>query len=245
MTYIPGQFGNYGQLVTLDTRYKVKIRDDLRRLLPARSYSSLVEFGCADGTNLKYFAAELNIEIANRVGVDVCKSIQEVYDGMEFHHSTVEQFLEFEERGFDVVLLSDVLEHLYNPWRILEKTKKIMTKGGVLLLSVPNIENLNYLAAVANGNFFYASTGLMDETHIRFFSMATLEKYLCNLGFVIFSKGFRPDLSLARMRSEVEGSLLGTKVVTVPIGQASVHISKENINEKFGQQALICVTNAQ
>lgn len=57
-----GQFDQYGKLIHLKEKYVVKQRQDLLALLPFnRTYKSIIEFGCADGTNLNYFAEKLNI----------------------------------------------------------------------------------------------------------------------------------------------------------------------------------------
>ena len=164
-----GQFSGYGQPISTQSRYTVKRRSDLLSLLPPKQFKSILEFGCADGSNLVYFAENLKIEAAEIFGVDICKSTAWESAGFNFHHQTLESFAQATTRTFDLILLSDVLEHIYNPWQALHQIKAILARGGTLLISVPNLENLNYLNFAASGNFFYTPTGLMDETHIRFF----------------------------------------------------------------------------
>lgn len=240
MTFTPGHFGEYGELLSTESRYHVKQRDDLLRLLPSQKFNSILEFGCANGTNLTYFGEELKVDGKMLVGVDISRSTQENYSSIEFHHASVESFLNQNSREFDLVLLSDVLEHIYNPWRVLEGIKKAMTANGVLLLSVPNIENINYIGAVSNGDFFYTATGLMDETHIRFFSFGTISSYLSGLGYAITNFGFRPDFSLAGLRQQIERGLAVNQNVTINLGHANVIVDKANIDRKFGQQVLVC-----
>jgi hypothetical protein len=107
------------------------------------------------------------------------------------------------------------------------------------------LENLNYLKAVANGDFLYTSTGLLDETHIRFFSTATICEYLLNMGYIILNAGYRPDFSLSGLRQQVEAGLMHNHFVSVSLGQVSVTVDKKNINQKFGQQILIAASNAK
>ena len=61
---------------------------------------------------------------------------------------------------------------------MLTQLKSKLATKGCILISVPNLQNLNYLNAVNSGEFNYTSSGLFDETHVRFFSLKTLSNYL-------------------------------------------------------------------
>lgn len=124
--------------------------------------------GCDNGANLVFFARKLGIRLENVLGVDICAEEQGV-SSINILHSSLENYLKSENRCFDIILLSDVLEHIYNPWKVLSEIKSRLSPDGVLLISVPNIENIRCLELVASGRFYYTETGLTDETHIRFF----------------------------------------------------------------------------
>jgi SAM-dependent methyltransferase len=238
----PGAFENYGNLVTTLSNYNTKERFDLISLLPKYDFESVIEFGCGDGANLSFFAKELNTKLA--VGVDVCNSQKSTGKNFTFHHKTVEDFLESNQQVFDVIILSDVLEHLYNPWTALSNLKRILSKNGFMLISVPNIENITLADKFFSGNFFYERTGLMDQTHIRFFSTKTLTKYLEISGFKVHASGYRPDSSLAKLRSEALSGLDKFDQISLNLENASIKVSASNIENKFGQQVLVAACHA-
>jgi len=70
----------------------------------------------------------------------------------------------------DAIIAADVLEHLYNPWQALQRLRPLLAPGGALYISLPNVRNLNVLAGLANGQWQYAAAGVLDITHIRFFT---------------------------------------------------------------------------
>ncbi len=86
--------------------------------------------------------------------------------------------------GFDVILAADILEHLVNPWRCLERLPALLRPGGYLVISVPNVAHNNLLAALLQGRFPYQAKGLLDFTHLRFFTRVDLEEMLLSCGFL-------------------------------------------------------------
>lgn len=241
---VNGNFADYGQTFSIEGRYTVKERVDLFSLLPVgASYRSILEVGCADGTNLQYFAKCLNVPIEQCVGLDICDSPTKSNKGIHFIHSPIESYILSCPRKFDLILLSDVLEHLYNPWKVLSGIKDLLNPFGHLLISVPNLQNLNYLNAVNSGDFFYQKTGLFDETHIRFFSEKVLKKYLLDAGFSLVNKGWRPDQSLQVIENDIRRALNEMEFVNFKIGNLIIEISKLSIDGYFGQQVLMCATH--
>ena len=239
-----GNFADYGQTFGIEGRYTVKERLDLFSLLPVGvSYSSILEVGCADGTNLQYFAKCLNVPIEECVGLDICDSNVQSYRGINFIHSPIESYILNCPRKFDLILLSDVLEHLYNPWKVLAGIKDLLSPYGHLLISVPNLQNLNYLNAVNSGEFFYQKTGLFDETHIRFFSEKVLRKYLIDAGFSLVNEGWRPDLSLSVLENDIRRALNEIETINLELNNLTIEISKSSVNRYFGQQVLMCATH--
>jgi 2-polyprenyl-3-methyl-5-hydroxy-6-metoxy-1,4-benzoquinol methylase len=239
-----GEIADYGQLISLEGKYKVKQRQDLLDLLPKnRDFKSIIEFGCADGTNLIYFSEKLNIKLREISGVDICSSIDNHYQEFNFYHQSAEDFLENNNNFFDLILLSDVLEHIYNPWKMLNKIKSRLNPNGCILISLPNLQNLNYLKAVNSGEFNYAASGLFDETHIRFFSLKSLKYYLEELDYKIISTSFRPDYSLSEIRKAALVEIRESKNYNFCISNLSIKIDESNLDLYVGQQVLICAAN--
>lgn len=81
------------------------------------------------------------------------------------------------------VLLLDVLEHLYDPWRALQRIRGWVASGTRVIASVPNIRNLATLSAIAGGRFDYEPNGVLDITHVRFFTRSTLRDLFEQTGF--------------------------------------------------------------
>jgi 2-polyprenyl-3-methyl-5-hydroxy-6-metoxy-1,4-benzoquinol methylase len=76
----------------------------------------------------------------------------------------------FEEKIFDIIILADVLEHLIDPTRTIEKLIPSLKKGGSFYISLPNIRNIKALYKIVfKGSFEYADSGIFDRTHLRFY----------------------------------------------------------------------------
>jgi 2-polyprenyl-3-methyl-5-hydroxy-6-metoxy-1,4-benzoquinol methylase len=79
---------------------------------------------------------------------------------------------------FDVIIFSHVLEHLRNPELVLEKFSRLLRPGGAVLIAVPNTLSWRMRWRFLRGDFEYRSEGALDETHLRFFTYLTADKYL-------------------------------------------------------------------
>ncbi len=84
---------------------------------------------------------------------------------------------------FDVVVCADLLEHLPEPERLLERISTWLAPGGTLLVSLPNVANFAVRAALLGGRFRYAERGILDRTHLRFFTRSTGKELLEQAGF--------------------------------------------------------------
>lgn len=99
---------------------------------------------------------------------------------------------------FDVILAADVLEHLRDPQKCLISLRKYLKPDGYFVLSVPNIAHSGIVAELLNEDFRYRKTGLLDSTHLRFWSVKGVERLLADSGYVIDSlemTRFDPALS--------------------------------------------------
>ncbi|WP_343736628.1 class I SAM-dependent methyltransferase [Acidovorax sp.] len=87
-------------------------------------------------------------------------------------------------RRFDAVLACDVLEHLRHPERVLEALRQCLEPQGRLIISVPNIAYGGVIAGLVQGVFDYSPTGLLDHSHLRFFTRRSLERLLWQTGWL-------------------------------------------------------------
>ena len=86
---------------------------------------------------------------------------------------------------FDVVVAADVLEHLKYPAAALRGVKNFLKPEGYVVVSLPNVAHLSIRLAILAGRFPYAETGLLDRTHLRFFTRESAEKLFDDAGFAI------------------------------------------------------------
>lgn len=90
----------------------------------------------------------------------------------------------FGDDRFDVILCADVLEHLRDPWRVLREACGYLKPGGRVVISVPNAAFHGILAEMCNAKFGYRKLGLLDQTHLRFFTRRELELLVLTAGMV-------------------------------------------------------------
>ncbi len=86
---------------------------------------------------------------------------------------------------FDVIVAGDILEHLPRPERLLALLAPLLARGGVLMLSLPNVANVTVRAALLFGRLPYAERGILDRTHLRFYTRASARALIAGAGFQI------------------------------------------------------------
>ncbi|HKF41912.1 MAG TPA: class I SAM-dependent methyltransferase [Thermoanaerobaculia bacterium] len=91
---------------------------------------------------------------------------------------------------FDVVVCADVLEHFARPDELLQRIRGWLKPAGILLTSIPNIANVSMRLSLLAGQFNYAERGLLDRTHLTFFTRRTAKELLRRQGFRI--RGVEP-----------------------------------------------------
>lgn len=87
--------------------------------------------------------------------------------------------------SYDVVLMLDVLEHLVDPTVVLRRLRDVLRPGGVGLVSLPNVAHWSVRKELALGRFTYTPSGLLDATHLRFFTMSTGAELMAVAGWNI------------------------------------------------------------
>jgi SAM-dependent methyltransferase len=155
----------------------------LLHAVPA-SAKRIVEIGCGDGNlgaALKKLDAERvvwGIECDRQAAINASKRLDHV-----FALDIQDEGPSLEPNSIDCVLFGDVLEHLVSPEDVLRRARPWLAPGGVVLASVPNIQHHSVIADLLRSDFQYAETGLLDATHLRFFTYSTLIKLFLDAGF--------------------------------------------------------------
>jgi methionine biosynthesis protein MetW len=99
-------------------------------------------------------------------------------------------------RTFDRVILADVLEHLVDPGQLLSQVLSVLRPGGAVLVSIPNITHVDVQLMLAQGEWRYAPAGILDQTHLRFFTAHSFSELALKHGFEVTSceEVHRPSL---------------------------------------------------
>ncbi len=90
--------------------------------------------------------------------------------------------------GFDVIIAGDVIEHLPRPGQTLREIEQLLSRGGQVILSVPNFGHWYPRTRVLFGAFGYDRRGILDDTHLRFFTRRTLRRLVIRAGFDILEQ---------------------------------------------------------
>jgi SAM-dependent methyltransferase len=85
--------------------------------------------------------------------------------------------------SLDCVVYGDVLEHLVDPEQVLRRHKRFLKPSGLVVCSIPNVQHHSILTALLTSDFQYTTAGLLDATHLRFFTYSTLTKLFLDAGF--------------------------------------------------------------
>lgn len=148
------------------------VREDIINCLPKKNAQKILEVGAGGGDTLcRIKELGLAKEVVGFELVEIANSNQRRSEIDNFIFGNIENDeLPFEENYFDVIICGDVLEHLIDPWSVLEKLNKYLKYDGVAIISLPNIRHFSALKRIfINASFRYEDKGLFDKTHFRFF----------------------------------------------------------------------------
>lgn len=149
-----------------------------------KAQGEILEFGPATGYYTRYLAEE------KKAVVDIVELDQKYADTARVYArdcvaGDIENYKwleKFENRRYDNIIFADVLEHLRNPWQVLEKTGQLLKEQGSIIISLPNIAHNAVLVTLYNNDFSYRDFGVLDKTHLRFFTEKTAIKMIENAG---------------------------------------------------------------
>jgi len=132
--------------------------------------------------------------------------------------------IDFAEAGvdpgsIDTVILADVLEHLYDPWRVMLDLKRHLSADAQVIASIPNTRHLGLsLGLLDHGQWQYADRGLLDITHIRFFTLAQIRQFFAETGYRVERIAFNVDPNFNDLLRE--------------------HMTKPSVSLRFGRVVL-------
>lgn len=158
---------------------------DLLRLIPDQA-RRVIDIGCSSGALAREIKARNPSAWVH--GVDI--SVE--YASLAARHCDVVESLDIDTQSEDyfarhadkdVWVFGDTLEHLRDPWRVLRSIRRVLPAGGCVALCVPNAQHWSVQARLSAGLFRYEDSGLLDRTHLRWFTRKTLLEMVTDCGF--------------------------------------------------------------
>jgi 2-polyprenyl-3-methyl-5-hydroxy-6-metoxy-1,4-benzoquinol methylase len=164
----------------------------------------VLDVGCATG----YLARELVAHGCTVSGVEydaaAAEEARPVLDRLLVGNLEVVDLVEeFGREQFDAVIYGDVLEHLRDPLTVLRKSRPLLARGGSVIISIPNIAHGAVRLALLKGRWEYRSLGLLDDTHLKFFTKDSLREMLRQAGLA--------QVEIRRTTADLFGTELGIK----------------------------------
>lgn len=170
---------------TLNQGYYNNARREIEPLLPS-NIGSVLEIGCGEGNTLLWLQHSGLAKSCRGIEIlpDVAARGQQ--EGAEIVVADIEQGgIPFDDQ-YDLVLCLDVLEHLRDPWATMEIIVDSIKPGGYLIASIPNISHISIISdLILHNNWDYADAGILDKTHLRFFTEKTTQQLLSGAGLKI------------------------------------------------------------
>lgn len=146
----------------------------------------VLEFGCSSG----YLGRALLKKGCRITGIDI--NLSALNRARRYYEKVISgdiETLDFSKKlgnkRFDFLIFADVLEHLKNPKEALLKAHKYLRKDGLLIVSVPNIAHASVRLELLTGDFEYEKLGILDETHLKYFTKKSILRLLDESGYFI------------------------------------------------------------
>lgn len=174
----------------LSTGYEQKYQDRPRHEvigLLEFPFRSVLEIGCGSGATgqevkrkfpgVSYWGIEIDPVAAEQARAVLDRVITADIERMDLTHYDVRR------HAFDAIVCADVLEHLYDPWKVVHMLHQYLQPGGRVVASIPNVQNARLLQGLVAGRWTYADMGLLDATHIRFFTLHEIGQMFVRNGY--------------------------------------------------------------
>ena len=176
-------------------------RQEILALVPKEA-KCILDVGCAAG-NLGKNLKDLNPE-AKLMGIEIQQGITlpNIYEQL-FIGDVEKVMVDMHDKNlcFDCIIFADVLEHLNDVWSVLDTSSKMLNPNGIIIASLPNIRNITILKKlVLNGIWEYEKEGIMDKTHLRFFTKKAVLRMFNNYGLEVQSLQYKEYLPTDRLK---------------------------------------------
>ena len=176
---------NFQSIWGFSPRYSFLLRMEILQLIPdlTRDGIEILEVGCAAGGTLYVLRSEN--PSAKLYGIEINSGATRIASMFaEVENIDVEKIApDHWQEKFDYIICGDVIEHLVDPWTAIRNMRKMLKPGGHLLASIPNVANIVVIERLLNGHWDYKDAGILDRTHLRFFTMESIVKMVQSADF--------------------------------------------------------------
>jgi len=177
--------------------------------LNVKQNSKILDIGCGTGVLGRFLKHQFNASVTGIEVLPECANIARESLEKVFCEDIEKTNILSKLRNFDHVIFSDSLEHLVEPDLVLQKIVSVMSSGdSSVLISIPNVRNFRVLGPlVFRGDWKYESEGLLDRTHLRFFTKKSICRTLHENGFEV--KNIKCELPLTSLSGKLNLLTLG------------------------------------
>jgi 2-polyprenyl-3-methyl-5-hydroxy-6-metoxy-1,4-benzoquinol methylase len=168
--------------------YFAGARADFVEDLPDSSSAAILEIGCGSGSTgrlaiargkcARYCGIELNLQAASAAAHELHEVVHGNVETVEFPWAPEQ---------FDVLLMSEVLEHLVDPWSTMRKLHPLLKPGALVIAGSPNVAHYRVIMMLLRGDWQLKESGLMDRTHLRWFTPRSYERLFIETGYEVLS----------------------------------------------------------
>ncbi len=181
-------------------------RRDFISALPRDPAASILEIGCGTGDTGALALAQhccsryCAVELMPAAAAEARTKVTEVVSG------DVERVdLPWTAGSFDALLMSEVLEHLVDPWAVLRRLRALMKPGAVVFSSSPNVSHHSVIRMLLRGSWRLTEVGIMDRTHLRWFTPRSYRELFEMTGYRVDSV---ESVSRLRWKARLASSLM-------------------------------------
>ncbi len=149
---------------------------------------SVLDVGCGVGyigKKIKELDKDCQID-GIELDKEAIKYANKIYDKVynfsveDYENEAYQKFFDI-NRKYDYIIFADLIEHLQNPEEIIISLSKKLNHNGKMIISIPNIAHVDIISGLIDGKFNYNNTGIIDSTHLRFFTKSSFYEFINNI----------------------------------------------------------------